>query len=147
MLLAHLRRLGTGGEVGCATVWTSGRLPPRSERSGRLIAILGGLGAAFAGDPLGVWTGVALGVIVVGVVLAARPQPEADESGHDDPRAALFGLAAACTFGAGLYATGRASLDLPIAWAVLPPRLLGVVLVTVPLVALGRLRLTRAAAP
>ncbi len=56
-------------------------------------------------------------------------------------------LGAASAFGASLYATGRASLDLPIAWAVLPPRLLGVAFVTLPLVVAGRLRLTRAAAP
>jgi drug/metabolite transporter (DMT)-like permease len=80
-------------------------------------------------------------------VLAARPPEEREEAGRTDPRAAVLALGAALAFGASLYATGRASLDLPIAWAVLPPRLLGVVLVTVPLVATRTLRLTRAAAP
>ena len=91
--------------------------------------------AVAAGEHLGVWTAVALGAIAIGVALAARPPAERGEDGGHDPRAALFGLAAAVAFGAGLYATGRASLELPIAWAVLPPRLLGVLFVTVPLAA------------
>jgi drug/metabolite transporter (DMT)-like permease len=88
-----------------------------------------------------------LAAVAVGIVLAARPPAEREEAGRDDPRAAWFALGAALAFGAGLYATGRASLDLPIAWAVLPPRLLGVVLVTIPLALAGKLRLTRAAVP
>jgi drug/metabolite transporter (DMT)-like permease len=86
-------------------------------------------------------------VIAVGVVLAARATGDVTEDGHDDPRAALLALAAAGAFGASLYATGRASIDLPLSWAVLPPRLLGVVAITIPLALAGRLRLTRAAAP
>jgi drug/metabolite transporter (DMT)-like permease len=80
-------------------------------------------------------------------VLVASAHAHVPDLDHVDPRAALFGVAAAVAFGTGLYATGRASLDLPIAWAILPPRVFGVVLVFVPLAIVRRLRLTRAALP
>jgi drug/metabolite transporter (DMT)-like permease len=120
-----------------------GVVAPIASSEGAVAAVV----AVAAGEQLGAWTAVALVAIAAGIVLAARPPAEQEEAGRDDPRAAVFALGAAIAFGASLYATGRASLDLPIAWAVLPPRLLGVVLVTVPLAVAGRLRLTRAAAP
>jgi drug/metabolite transporter (DMT)-like permease len=116
---------------------------PIASSEGAVAAVV----AVAAGEHLGPWTSVALVAIAGGIVLAARPPAEREEAGRNDPRAAVLALGAALAFGASLYATGRASLDLPIAWAVLPPRLLGVVLVTVPLVATRTLRLTRAAAP
>ncbi len=147
--LVWLAVAGTGNVAGLLCVYTGVRLgrvgvvAPISSTEGAVAAVI----AVVAGERLGVWTGVALGGIVLGIVLAARPPAEHDEGGGHDSRAALLGLAAAGAFGASLYATGRASLELPIAWAVLPPRLLGVAVVTVPLAVLGRLRLTRAAAP
>jgi drug/metabolite transporter (DMT)-like permease len=121
-----------------------GVVAPISSSEGAVAAVI----AVVAGERLGAWTGVSLAVIAAGVVLAARAAGGgAAESGHDDPRAALFALAAAVAFGASLYATGRASADLPLSWAVLPPRLLGVAAITIPLALAGRLRLTRAAAP
>ena len=140
---------GFGNITGLLLVYTAlrigkvGVIAPISSTEGAVAAII----AVVAGETLGVWTALALVVVALGVVLAARPPAEPEEAGHDDPRAALLALAAALAFGAGLYATGRASLDLPIAWAVLPPRLLGVVFVTVPLALAGRLRLTRKAVP
>ena len=104
--------------------------------------------AVAAGEHLGVGTGLALGAIVVGIVLAARAPAVGEQPEHSDPRAALCSRSARrLAFGASLYATGRASLDLPIAWAVLPPRVVGVALVTIPLVLAGRLRVTRTALP
>jgi drug/metabolite transporter (DMT)-like permease len=120
-----------------------GVVAPISSSEGAVAALI----AVVAGEQLGAWTAIALLVIAAGIVLAARPPAEQEEAGHDDPRAALFAFGAALAFGASLYATGRASLDLPIAWAVLPPRLLGVMLVTIPFAVAGRLRLTRKAAP
>jgi drug/metabolite transporter (DMT)-like permease len=120
-----------------------GVVAPISSSEGAVAALI----AVAAGEHLGAWTAVALLVIAVGIVLAARPPAEREDSERHDPRAAFFALGAALAFGASLYATGRASLDLPIAWAVLPPRLLGVVLVTIPFAVAGRLRLTREAVP
>jgi drug/metabolite transporter (DMT)-like permease len=139
---------GFGNIAGLLLVYTAlrigkvGVIAPISSTEGAIAAVI----AVVAGETLGVWTAFALIIVAAGVVLAARPA-EPEEAGHDDPRAALLALAAALAFGAGLYATGRASLDLPIAWAVLPPRLLGVVFVTVPLALSGRLLLTRKAVP
>ena len=147
--LVWLGLAGAGNIVGLLFVYTGLRLgkvgvvSPISSAEGAVAALI----AVAAGEHLGVGTAVALGIIAAGVVMSARPpEQHLDEPGHD-PRAALLGIAAAVAFGVGLYATGRASLALPIAWAVLPPRLLGVLFVTIPLAALGRLRLTREAAP
>lgn len=147
--LTWLAIAGIGNVTGLLLVYTGlrigkvGVVAPISSSEGAVAAVI----AVAAGETLGVWTAVGLLVVAVGVVLAARPPVEREEIGHDDPRAAWFALGAALAFGASLYATGRASLELPIVWAVLPPRLLGVVLVTIPLAVAGRLRLTRAAVP
>lgn len=146
---AWLAVAGAGNVGGLLLSYTSlrigkvGVVAPITSCEGAVAAVI----AVAAGERLGVWTAAALGVVVAGVVLAARPPAEREESGHDDPRAALLALAAAGAFGAWLYATGRASADLPLAWAVLPPRVLGVAAVTLPLLAVGRLRLSRAALP
>lgn len=139
---------GAGNVAGLLLVYAGVRIgkvgvvAPIASTEGAVAAVL----AVIAGEELGPWSGLALGIVVVGVVLSSRPAAEPDgELG--DPRAVLFGIAAACTFGASLYATGRASADLTIVWAVLPPRLLGVLFVTIPLLAARRLRLTREAAP
>jgi uncharacterized membrane protein len=147
--LVWLAVAGLGNVTGLLLVYSGlrigkvGVVAPISSSEGAVAAVV----AVAAGEHLGAWTAVALLVVAVGIVLAARPPAEREEAGHDDPRAAWFAIGAALAFGAGLYATGRASLELPISWAVLPPRLLGVVLVTIPLAFAGRLRLTREAVP
>ena len=147
--LVWLAVAGLGNVVGLLCVYSGlrigkvGVVAPISSSEGAVAAVF----AVVAGEHLGAWTALALLVIAVGIVLAARPPAEREEAGHDDPRAAFLALGAALAFGASLYATGRASLDLPISWAVLPPRLLGVVLVTIPFALAGRLRLTREAVP
>jgi drug/metabolite transporter (DMT)-like permease len=147
--LGWLAVAGAGNVGGLLLVYSGlrigkvGIVAPISSSEGAVAAVI----AVVAGERMGAGTGVALAAIAVGVVLAARAPSAVPELERDDPRAVLFGLGAAGAFGASLYATGRASLDLPIAWAVLPPRVLGVALVTIPLVLLGRLRLTRAALP
>ena len=139
--LVWLAIAGVGNITGLLLVYTGlrigkvGVVAPISSTEGAVAAVI----AVVAGETLGVVDGGR----------ARRRSPSAssslhvrrrsaEEAGHDDPRAAAcFALAAALAFGAGLYATGRASLELPIAWAVLPPRLLGVVFVTVPLALVG----------
>src|SRR4029078_11867376 len=51
----------------------------------------------------------------------------------------------AVLFGINLYATSRVATDLPLAWTVLPARVAGVVLVTIPLVLIRSLPLVRPA--
>jgi drug/metabolite transporter (DMT)-like permease len=141
---------GAGNVAGLLITYTAlqigkvGVIAPIESSEGAVAAVI----ATIAGESLGVGTGVALGVIALGIVMVARSTGvEEEQAGHDDPRAALLAVAAAVAFGASIYATGRASLDLPVAWAVLPPRLFGVALVTIPLVFLRRLRITKAALP
>jgi drug/metabolite transporter (DMT)-like permease len=47
----------------------------------------------------------------------------------------------------GLYSTGHVSADLPIAWALLPARVIGLIAVALPLALTSQLRLTRSALP
>jgi multidrug transporter EmrE-like cation transporter len=73
---------------------------------------------------------------------AERPAPRAL-----GPHAMLYALGAAFAIGWSLYATARASIDLPVVWALLPSRVIGVAVVTVPIVLRSGLRMTREALP
>lgn len=147
--LGWLVLAGAGNVGGLLLLYTGFRLggvgvvSPISSTEGAVAALI----AVAAGEELGAGTALALAAIVAGVVLVASAHAHVPDLEHVEPRAALFGLAAAGAFGASLYATGRASLDLPIAWAILPPRLFGVAFVFLPLLLARRLRLTRGAAP
>jgi uncharacterized membrane protein len=111
-----------------------------SSTEGAIAALI----AIAAGETIGAGVGVTLLVIAVGVALAALVPAE---SAGDPRRAAvLAGIAALC-FGAGLYATARVSDELPLVWALVPARVLGVAAVTLPLALTRRLVLTRAALP
>ena len=94
---------------------------------------------------------LALPVIVVGVVLAATgPTTDlvaADDGSARTARPVLLACAAALSFGASLYATSKASADLPVPWVLLPARLIGVAAIAVPLALRGSLALTRPAVP
>ncbi len=104
--------------------------------------------AVLAGETLAPAVGVCLGVIVVGICLSGRP---ATSSIGAERRVHLetvgFAILAACMFGASLYATARAGRALPSSWVVLAARLIGTVLLAVPLACTRRLRLPRAAVP
>lgn len=147
--LGWLALAGVGNVGGLLLLYRGFRLggvgvvAPISSTEGAVAALI----SVAAGEHLGAGTALALAACVAGVVLVASAHAHVPDLEHVDPRAALFGLAAAGAFGASLYATGRASLDLPIAWAILPPRLLGVAFVLLPLLVVHRLRLTRPAAP
>jgi drug/metabolite transporter (DMT)-like permease len=104
--------------------------------------------AVAAGERIRPGEGAVLVVIAAGVVLAgaARREPTTSAQRHE-ARATLFAIAAAAAFGTSLYATAQVGTELPIAWAVLPARLVGVVAVALPLALTSRLRLTRRAVP
>jgi drug/metabolite transporter (DMT)-like permease len=109
----------------------------------------GAIAAVFAvlmGERLGGATAVLLIVIAVGV-LAASSGETAGASGAHPARATALAVTAAFMFGASLFATGRVSQDLPLAWALLPPRLVGVIAVSLPLLARRRLLMPRTAVP
>ena len=123
------------GRVGVAS--------PIISTEGGIAAVI----AVFAGESLGLPRGLTLAVIAIGIVAVAAGSSGEESLGHHDGRAALFAGIAALIFGLGLYSTGRVSSDVPLAWAALPPRVVGVVAVAIPLALSGRLRLTRRAAP
>lgn len=106
--------------------------------------------AVIAGEVLVPGSGVVLAMIAIGVALAASGGGE--EEGVPIPRdralrAAGLALGAALCFAFGLYGAGRIASVLPLAWAILPARVVGVAFVAVPLAVMGRVRITRAALP
>jgi drug/metabolite transporter (DMT)-like permease len=146
--LGWLLVAGTGNVAGLWCAYRGVReakvavVAPILSTEGAVAAVLAVLG----GQSLAAPAAAALAVIAIGVALAGAARGGAAAAA---PSAAgpLWALAGAAAFGCSLYATGRAGASLPLAWAVLPPRLVGVVAITIPLAARGRLGLTRAAAP
>jgi drug/metabolite transporter (DMT)-like permease len=126
----------------------------RSGKVGLVASLAAAEGAVAAvlavifGETLGPLEAFGVAIVAIGVTFAAF--------GHDPPtergsgatrRAVLFGGLAGLTFGASLYATGRLGADLALGWSVLPPRVAGMALIVIPLVATRRFRVTRMALP
>jgi drug/metabolite transporter (DMT)-like permease len=105
--------------------------------------------SAVAGARLGLRTGLLLGLVTLGVAVSAASPDEGVPSaeGPRTVRAAVLALPVALLFGVTLYATGRAGQRVSVLWALVPARLVGSALVTAPLAARRRLRLTRRAFP
>jgi drug/metabolite transporter (DMT)-like permease len=121
-----------------------GIVAPIVSTEGAIAAVI----AVLAGEQIADGAGMTLGVIVVGILLAAAARdPDAGAARPRTPVVALYSVAAAFSFGVSLYATARVSADLPVVWAVVPARLAGVLLVALPLAMTSRLRLTRQALP
>jgi drug/metabolite transporter (DMT)-like permease len=143
--------LAGGGNVGgllCAyaalRTGKVGIVAPVVSTEGAIAAVI----ALATGERLRVTSSVMLAVIAGGIVLAgmARDEDRAASEVRTGRAFALAVVAAAC-FGASLYATGRVSASLPIPWALLPARLVGVTAVALPLILTARLRITRGALP
>jgi len=131
--------------------------------------------AVALGDRIGIVAGLMLAVVVAGVVLSTLDPGRTDVAAGDfdlvadaidgppatDPtvrtatgerpidtrRAGLLAIAAALVFGVGLVAAGRSATLVPVAWVALVARLVGIVVVVVPLVLQRRLYVTRATLP
>ena len=137
---------GGGNVLGLLLVYGALRIgkvsivAPITSTEGAIAAVL----AVATGEVIGVPSGVMLLVIAGGVALASVAP--GDGSGAER-RATLLAISAALSFGAGIYATGRLSEALPLVWAMVPARVLGVVAIALPLAATRRLRLTREALP
>ena len=65
----------------------------------------------------------------------------------DTRRSALLAVSAALIFGVGLFASGTAASVVPVAWVALSARVVGLAVITLPVLMSGRLRLTRAVLP
>jgi drug/metabolite transporter (DMT)-like permease len=110
--------------------------------------------SAVAGAQLGLRTGLLLGLVTLGVAVSAAspddgaPSPgEVPTDGRRTVRGAVLALPVALLFGVTLYTTGRAGQEVSVLWALAPARLFGSALVTAPLAARRRLRLTRRVLP
>jgi drug/metabolite transporter (DMT)-like permease len=136
-----------GGLLLAYVAFRSGKvalIAPLIATEGAIAALI----AIAAGEGVGPATVAALAMIAVGVSLAAMPGRAGSVSAAvHDPRVLALAGGAAIAFGVSLYATGHVSSTLPLAWVVLPARLLGTVLVAAPLLARGRLAITRRVAP
>ncbi|HEY7732572.1 MAG TPA: DMT family transporter [Gaiellaceae bacterium] len=150
--IALLLVAGCGNVLGLLLVYSAlrtgkvGIVGPIVSTEGAIAAVL----AVVAGESVAAGTGATLALIVLGIVLAGIDRETEAEAAV--PRRLLadstaLAVVAAFCFGASIYATGRVSEDVPIAWAVLPPRVIGVVAVAIPLLVTSRIALTRPAVP
>ena len=139
---------GLGNAAGLLFAYTGlrsgkvGIVAPIVSTEGAVAAVI----ALAAGERITLPVVVSLVLIVASVLLAALTAPEAITS-DETRRPAAFAAGAAIAFGVSLYATARVGRELPIAWAVLPGRLVGVAQVALPLAASSRLRISRPATP
>jgi drug/metabolite transporter (DMT)-like permease len=147
--LARLALSGAGNVVGLLFTYSAlrvgkvGVVGPISSTEGAVTAVI----SVAAGERLAPGAGATLAVIAIGIALAAISPAEEDAARRSDSRAALLAAGAALSFGVSLYATGRVGQDLGIAWAALPPRVVGVAAIALPLLAMRRWQLRRAAVP
>lgn len=151
---------GAGNVAGLLLLYRSlrigqmGVVMPIVSTEGGIAALI----AILAGQSVSGVRGAALVIIVIGVVMTAIARRPADPEptvaavagptesvptprGHGDRRAAAWAGLAALSFGISLFGTGRASGVLPTAWAVMPPRVIGVLAVTLPLLVRRELRI------
>jgi drug/metabolite transporter (DMT)-like permease len=108
---------------------------------GATIAIVAG--EAVGGPAIAVMAVVVIGVVLVTLELNGRPV----DAPRTDRAYVLVAVLGALSLGTSLYASGRISDDAPAAVLIAAGRVTGVLLVALPLLARGRLVLTREAVP
>ena len=117
-----------------------GVVAPIASTEGAIAAVI----AAVAGQPVSAAVVPVLVVLSVGVFLAAGGGVDAPHlPGQHRYRAAVLALGAAGLFAVNLYALGQAGSQASVVWTLWPARLVGTVMVALPLAAQGKLRLPR----
>ena len=140
---------GAGNVVGLLLAYRAlrhgkvGLVAPIVSTEGAVAALL----AVAGGEHLGAATAGLLALIAAGIVIAAVSREEPPVPGERERPSVGLALLAALSFGCGLYATARLGASVSAGWAALPPRLVGVLAVTVPLAVRRRLEITRRALP
>jgi drug/metabolite transporter (DMT)-like permease len=160
-ILAWLAVAGIGNVLGLLLEYAGlsigkvGVVAPIASTEGAIAAVI----AVAAGESLTAGAISMLVVVAAGVVLAGLvADPHGEGLVGDSPlvatsgprrrnRAVVLAVGAALAFGISLYAAGRVSVALPVAWVLLPPRLVGVVAIAIPLALASRLRFSREVAP
>jgi uncharacterized membrane protein len=155
--LPWLAAAGIGNVIGLILAYSAlrigqvGVVAPLVSAEGAIAAVI----SILAGGSASLSLLAALGLVVAGGALtAASFEPASSAPDHAGQGVAgtsavsiAMAVGAAAAFGLSLYATGRIGQTLPVAWAVLAPRVTGAALVTAPLALRGSLRITRAAVP
>jgi drug/metabolite transporter (DMT)-like permease len=119
---------------------------PIVSTEGAIAAVL----AIIAGESLSPGAGVTLALVAAGIALASAGTADEviEETTARQPRRAVaLAVAAALSFGVSLYATGQVSDELAIPWALLPARVIGILVLAVPLLVARRLVVTREGLP
>jgi len=143
-----LAGLGYGAGLGLLyAAYARGRvsiISPIAASEGVIAAMI----AIIVGEPATVPLLLAFGLTATGIVLTTlQPGSSRADLRVGGGASILLALAAAASFGLGLYAAGRASETVPLGWVVMSGRLVGVLVVAIPLVLLRRLRIERSALP
>jgi uncharacterized membrane protein len=142
---------GVGNMLGLLLLYVAlrvgkvGVVVPIGSTCGGIAAVI----AVAAGETVSAGIGVALVALAAGAVLASSASGEAipgSERRRVSPGVALA-AAAALAWGVAIYAGGRLSTELPLAWVLLSTRAVGVLAVTIPLALTGKLRFDRRALP
>jgi drug/metabolite transporter (DMT)-like permease len=142
---------GVGNVVGLLLAYSALRIgkvaivAPIVSTQGAIAALI----AIIAGEQVQSGVAVLLALIAGGIWLAAIPPAHRDDPAElpRGTRPALYALGAAVAIGWSLYAIGRVSIALPVVWALLPSRIIGVLVVSLPLAIRSGLRMTRQALP
>lgn len=140
---------GLGNVVGLLLLYLAvrrgkvGIAAPIVATEGAIVAII----ALLAGETLDPLVGGLLALVVVGVVLATLDLSPGDDQYPVTRRFLTLVILGSVAFGVGLYSGGRVAGVVPGGWIVASARIIGVAIVTVPLLVSGRLRLARAALP
>src|SRR4051794_23415257 len=142
--LAMLVTTGVANLVGLLLIYAAlqvGKVSivaPISSTEGAIAAVL----AIVAGEQIGVGSGLMLAVVAVGIALASMSSDDTLAAARKGP---ILAFGAAACFGLGLFVTGRLTGELPVIWATLPARVIGVAAIAIPLVVTRRFRMTREA--
>ena len=147
--LALMLAAGVGNALGLFLTYTAlrhgkvGLVAPIVSTEGAIAAVL----AVATGEAVRPISGLLLAVIAGGIVLAAVARENLPVPGERKWASVELATLAALSFGVSLLATARLGASLPVGWALLPPRVVGVAVVAVPLAVTRRLSLTRSALP
>ena len=121
-----------------------GVVVPIASTCGGIAAVI----AVAAGEPVSAGIGVALVALAAGAALASAAADDVTPTrSRGVAPGVVVAVAAALAWGVAIYAGGRLSSELPLAWVLLSTRAVGVLAVTIPFAAAGRLRYDRRALP
>ena len=118
-----------------------GLLAPIIATEGSVAAVI----ATLTGESLPGLAAVSLVVIVGGIVLAAVARDPAPLPAERPVLSIVLAIVATLIFGMNLYASGKLSGQLPMAWYLLPPRLVGTAFIAIPFLLARRLPMRRPA--